>query len=173
MHGNIFKTIYLLNWIFLKMKDFGHWKCSTFLPTNNGHQPYVGSSTLPPLKSMVGLIKGIPVHGIPTEREGLISTIHLPIKILFYEDKSTGSFCWNVAVRVSDMFCNFYLLKNYKSANNSTTTKGREKISADLESSTFKTSKFISNQILLYKISQRCLITIYLISETISAIRNH
>jgi hypothetical protein len=32
------------------------------------------------------------------------------------------------------MFCNFYLAINYKTDNNSTTTKAREGISADLKS---------------------------------------
>jgi hypothetical protein len=36
-----------------------------------------------------------------------------------------------------DMFCNFYLVKNHKIANNLTTTKAREKISAALESFKF------------------------------------
>jgi hypothetical protein len=36
--------------------------------------------------------------------------------------------------RFPDMFCNFYLVKSYKIAKNSTTTKAREKISTDLES---------------------------------------
>jgi hypothetical protein len=33
-----------------------------------------------------------------------------------------------VAAWVSVMFCNFYLMKNYKIAKNSTTTKARENI---------------------------------------------
>jgi hypothetical protein len=36
------------------------------------------------------------------------------------------------------MFGHFYLVKNHKIAKNSTTTKAREKISTDLESSEFK-----------------------------------
>jgi hypothetical protein len=39
-----------------------------------------------------------------------------------------------VAALVPDMFCNLYSLKNHKIANNSTTTKDREKIDAYLES---------------------------------------
>jgi hypothetical protein len=35
---------------------------------------------------------------------------------------------------VPDMFCNFYLVKNHKIANNSATTEAREKISTYLES---------------------------------------
>jgi len=42
-----------------------------------------------------------------------------------------------VAAQVSDMFCNFYLVKNHKIADNSTTTKVREKISTDLDSLEF------------------------------------
>jgi hypothetical protein len=38
-----------------------------------------------------------------------------------------------VAAWVPDMFCNFYLVKNYKIAKNSTTTKARAKIKTDLE----------------------------------------
>jgi len=43
-----------------------------------------------------------------------------------------------VAAAVSDMFCNFYLVKNLKTANNSTTTKARGEIRAYFESSEFK-----------------------------------
>ncbi len=45
---------------------------------------------------------------------------------------SAASFCLHVAALLSDMFCNFYLVKNHKSADNSTSTRG--KISTDLES---------------------------------------
>jgi hypothetical protein len=48
------------------------------------------------------------------------------------EGKSAASFCHQVATLVPEMFCNFYLVKNQKIANKSTTTKTREKISADL-----------------------------------------
>jgi hypothetical protein len=43
-----------------------------------------------------------------------------------------------VAAWFSDVFCSFYLVKNDKIANNSTTTKAREKISTGLESLGFK-----------------------------------
>ncbi len=44
------------------------------------------------------------------------------------EDKSAGCVCHQVAAWVTDIFCNFYLEKNYKFANNSTTaSKAREK----------------------------------------------
>jgi hypothetical protein len=36
-----------------------------------------------------------------------------------------------VAAMVLDMFCNFYLLKNHKVANNSTNNKDKEKIGTD------------------------------------------
>jgi hypothetical protein len=36
-----------------------------------------------------------------------------------------------------DMFCDFYLVKNHKIGNNSTTAEAREKLSTDLESSEF------------------------------------
>jgi hypothetical protein len=45
------------------------------------------------------------------------------------EEKSAASFYHQVAVFVPDMFCNFYLVKNNKIANNSATTEAREKIS--------------------------------------------
>jgi hypothetical protein len=57
------------------------------------------------------------------------------------------------------MFCDFYLVKNHKIGNNSTTTRAW-KISTDLESLEFKTflsvglAKFENNQILLNKISR-------------------
>ncbi len=44
------------------------------------------------------------------------------------EGKSAASFCSQVAALVPDMFCNFYLLKNHKTVNNSATTEARAKI---------------------------------------------
>jgi hypothetical protein len=38
-----------------------------------------------------------------------------------------------VAAWLPDMFCDIDLVKNHKAANNSTTTKARERISTDLE----------------------------------------
>jgi len=64
-----------------------------------------------------------------------------------------------VAALVPDMFCNFYLAKNHKIANNSATTEAREKISTDLESLEFKSffdaylTKFKKLPIFLNKIS--------------------
>jgi len=81
------------------------------------------------------------------------------------EGKSAASFCRQVAAWFPDMFCNFYLVKNHKIAKNSTTTKAREKISADLEFLEFYKffdvclTKFKSNHILLNKISHRFLLT--------------
>ncbi len=55
------------------------------------------------------------------------------------------------------MFCNFYLVKNHKIANNSTTTEAREKVRKDLESLEFYKfadvgfTKFKNNHILLIK----------------------
>jgi len=46
---------------------------------------------------------------------------------------SAVSFCHQLTAWVPDMFCNFYLVKNPKIANSSKTTKGKEKIGADLE----------------------------------------
>ncbi len=61
------------------------------------------------------------------------STLLLSITILEVsfdnEGKSTASFCRQVAAWFPDMFCNFYLVTNHKIAENSTTTKAREKIS--------------------------------------------
>ncbi len=53
------------------------------------------------------------------------------------EGRSTAIFCHQVAAWFPDMFCNFYLVKIHQIANNSTTTKAREKISTDLESLEF------------------------------------
>jgi hypothetical protein len=43
------------------------------------------------------------------------------------EGKSVASFCHQVVAWFTDMFSNFYLVKNYKIAKNSTTTEAREK----------------------------------------------
>ncbi len=71
-----------------------------------------------------------------------------------------------MAARVPDMFCSFYIAKNHKIAINLTTTKGREKMSKDLESLKFLKffgvglPNFKNNQILLRKISRLFLATI-------------
>jgi hypothetical protein len=50
------------------------------------------------------------------------------------ERESAAIFCHQVAAWVPDMFCNFYLVKIHKIANNSSvTTEAREKIGTDLE----------------------------------------
>ncbi len=49
------------------------------------------------------------------------------------QGKSAASFCRQVAAWVTGMFSSFYLVKNNKTANNSTATKARGKISAHLE----------------------------------------
>jgi hypothetical protein len=70
-----------------------------------------------------------------------------------------------VAAWVPVVSCDFYLEKNHKIADNSMTFKRREKISTDLESVEFykcfdvSLDKFENNQILLYKISHRFLVT--------------
>jgi hypothetical protein len=46
------------------------------------------------------------------------------------EGISAASFCRQVAALVPEMFCNFYLVKHHKIANNSATSEAREKISA-------------------------------------------
>ncbi len=43
------------------------------------------------------------------------------------EGMSAASFCCQVAALVPDMFCNFYLVKIHKIANNLATTEDREK----------------------------------------------
>jgi hypothetical protein len=53
------------------------------------------------------------------------------------EGKSAASFCHQLAALVPDMYYNFYLVKNCKSAKDIITTKAREKISADMESLEF------------------------------------
>ncbi len=55
----------------------------------------------------------------------------------FNEGKSAASFCHQVAAWVPYMFCNFYFVKNHKTANYSTTTKAREKMCTDLKSLEF------------------------------------
>ncbi len=47
-----------------------------------------------------------------------------------------------MAAWVPDSFCNFYLVKSHKIANNSSTTEAGEKIIVDLESVEF--SKFLN-----------------------------
>jgi hypothetical protein len=49
-------------------------------------------------------------------------------------DKLAASFYHQVAACVPDMFCNFYFVKNYKTANNSMAAEVIESISSDLES---------------------------------------
>jgi hypothetical protein len=44
-----------------------------------------------------------------------------------YIAMSAASFCCKVAAMVPDMFCNFYVVKNHKTTNNSATTEAREK----------------------------------------------
>ncbi len=53
------------------------------------------------------------------------------------EGKSAASFCRKVAALVTDMFGNFYLVKNHKIADKSATTEATEKISTCLESLEF------------------------------------
>jgi hypothetical protein len=71
------------------------------------------------------------------------------------EGKSATSFCCLVAALFPDMFWNFYLAKSHKIAKNSTTTKARQKIITYLEILRIFLTKFITNQILLNKISHR------------------
>ncbi len=79
---------------------------------------------------------------------------------------------------VPDLFCNFYLVKIYKIANNPATTEAREKISTYLESLEFYKhfdlwlTKFENYQILLNKISHRFLMTTKLFIGWKSLIKN-
>jgi hypothetical protein len=50
------------------------------------------------------------------------------------EGISVANYCHQVAALVPDMFCNFYLVKNHKIANNSVNTEAKEKMSTYLES---------------------------------------
>jgi hypothetical protein len=90
--------------------------------------------------------------------------------IFFNVGKSAANFCHQVALLVSDMLCNFYLVKNHKIANNSATTEAREKISTYLNSLEFEKcfdecmTKIENNQILFNKISHRFLMTAKLFS---------
>jgi hypothetical protein len=52
---------------------------------------------------------------------------------MFLYDKSTASFCSQVAARVKKNPCNFYLPKNRIIAKTSSTTEAVEKINTDLE----------------------------------------
>ncbi len=53
--------------------------------------------------------------------------IKLKETIPYNEGKLVARFCHQVAAQVPDMFCNFYLVKSHKIANNSATTEAREK----------------------------------------------
>ncbi len=64
--------------------------------------------------------------------------------------KVAASFCHQVAAWLSDMLCNFYLVKNHKTANHFATAEAREKISTFLESLEYfdiGVTKFRNNQI--------------------------
>jgi hypothetical protein len=58
-------------------------------------------------------------------------------QLLNKQDKSVASFCHRVAAWILDIFRNFYIVRNCRSANNSTTAEAREKISAHTESIDF------------------------------------
>ncbi len=66
-----------------------------------------------------------------------------------------------------DVFCNFYLVKNHKIADNLTMTKAREKISTDWESLEFTgvcLTNYKNNQNLLYKIIHQFPVTAKLLT---------
>ncbi len=95
--------------------------------------------------------------------ETLVNLVYYCMRVtgISNEGKSAASFCRQVAEWFTDMFCNFYLVKNHKIAKNSTTTKAREKLSKVLESLEFfdvSLTKFKNSQILLNKISHRFLL---------------
>ena len=93
------------------------------------------------------------------------------------EGISSASFCRKVAALVPYMFCNFYLVKNHKIANNSASTETREKITTYLWSLEFMNffdiclTKFKNYQIILNIISHRFLVTIKLFSGWKSLIK--
>ncbi len=64
----------------------------------------------------------------------LIQLLIIVVCMFVNEGKSAASFCLQVAAWVSDMLYNFYFVKNHKIADDSRTTKAREKNSTDLES---------------------------------------
>jgi len=66
--------------------------------------------------------------------KNVLLDLALALASAIIEGKSAGSFCCQVAALVQDMFCNFYLVKNYKIDSNSATTYSTEKISTYLES---------------------------------------
>jgi hypothetical protein len=72
------------------------------------------------------VVIAVPVAGIPNAFAKLSNKT-------FNQDKSAPSFCRQVTARVPDMFCDSFLVKNNKIANNSTTTKARDNISPDFE----------------------------------------
>ncbi len=63
----------------------------------------------------------------PTSLLSYFSTSHCWVKLPTDLSQSAASFCHQVAAWVQDIFSNFYLVKNYKFANNSNTTKATEK----------------------------------------------
>ncbi len=81
------------------------------------------------------------------------------------EEKSAARFCHRMAAWIPDMFCDIYLVKGRKIANNSAITETREKIITYLESVEFWKlfdiclTNFENYQILINKISHRFLVT--------------
>ncbi len=77
-----------------------------------------------------------------------------------YKDKSAASFCHQAAAQLADIFCKFYLVKNHKIDNRSTTTEAGKIISADFGSLKFykffdvPLTKFTNNQILINNMGQ-------------------
>jgi hypothetical protein len=53
-------------------------------------------------------------------------SINTVINLFINEEKSAASFCCQEAALDPDMFCDFYIVKNHKIANNSATTEARE-----------------------------------------------
>jgi hypothetical protein len=81
----------------------------------------------------------------------------------FNEGKSPASFCHQVAAWFPEMFCNFHLVKNHRTAKTQQPLKVAKKINTDLESIEFWKNldlcltKSESNKILLNKIIRRFL----------------
>ncbi len=73
-----------------------------------------------------------------TEYCPLPSSIVNLLPCIVIQDNLAANFYGQVAAWVPDMLCDFHLVKNHKIANISTTTKVREKISANWESLEFQ-----------------------------------
>jgi len=65
------------------------------------------------------------------------------LKLLYHEGILIANFCHQVAALIPNMLCNFYLVKNHKTANNSATIEAKEKLCTYLESLEFKKLTYV------------------------------